>query len=105
MSLDADTERRIIQCIDEALETLGNNGKRALTRYLERDIGLKKGEIPQKPEQFRKVLDLILGEHGADVLEAMIARKLLTSLGLSRKSKMTLAEAISVIKASQEKSC
>jgi hypothetical protein len=105
MSLDADTEREILQCVDEVLETLGKKGRQALTQYLERSIGLKREEIPQKPELFRKGLSLILGEHGADVLETAIVQKLLTSLGLGRKPKLTLADVICIIKAAQEKSC
>jgi hypothetical protein len=105
MSLDADTERKILQCVDEVLETLGKKGRQTLTQYLERSIGLKREEIPQKPELFRKGLCLILGEHGADVLETAIVQKLLTTLGLDRKPKLTLADVICIIKAAQEKFC
>jgi hypothetical protein len=105
MSLDPDTEHKIMQCVDEALETLGKRGKQALTRNLERNIGLKKKEIPQKPELFHEGLNLILGKRGADVLETAIVQKLLTSSGIDPKSKMTLTEVIDIIKAAQEKSC
>lgn len=105
MSLDADTERKILQCVDEVLETLGKKGRQALAQYLERSIGLKREEIPQKPELFHKGLCLILGEHGADVLETAIVQKLLTTLGLDRKPKLTLADVMCIIKAAQEKSC
>lgn len=105
MSLDADTERKILQCVDEVLETLGKKGRRALTHYLERSIGLKREEIPQKPELFHKGLCLILGKHGADALETTIVQNLLTTLGLDPKPKLTLADAISIIKAAREKSC
>jgi len=104
MSLDADTERKILQCVDEVLETLGKKGRQVLTHYLERSIGLKREEIPQKPELFRKGLCLILGEHGADALETAIVQKLLTTLGLDRKPKLTLADVMCIIKAAQGKS-
>jgi hypothetical protein len=104
MSLDTDTEHKIQQCINEVLETLGKSGKQAFTHYLEKDIGLKKEEIPQKPELFSKGLNLIFGEQGADLLEIAIVQKLLTSLGLDPKSKLTLGEAISTIKKAQKKS-
>jgi len=103
MSLDPDTERKISQCIDDALETLGKSGKRALRHYLERDIGLKTKEIPRKPDLFCKGLNFVFGEQGADALETAIVQRLLTSLGLDIKSKLTLAEAISIIKTAQEK--
>jgi hypothetical protein len=105
MSLDPDTEHKIMQCVDEALETLGKRGKEALTRHLERNIGLKKKEIPQKPELFHEGLNLILGKRGADILETAIVQKLLTSSGIDPKSKITLTEVIGIIKAAQEKSC
>ena len=105
MSLDTDTEHKIQQCINEVLETLGKSGKQAFTHYLEKDIGLKKEEIPQKPELFSKGLNLIFGEQGADLLETAIVQKLLTTLGLDRKPKLTLADVMCIIKAAQEKSC
>ena len=104
MSLDPDTERKISQCIDDVLETLGKSGKQALSHHLEKDIGLKTEEIPQKPDLFHKGLNFVFGEQGADALETAMVQRLMTSLGLDPKSKLTLAEAISIIKAAQEKS-
>ena len=103
MSLDPGTERKISQCIDDALETLGKGGKQALSHYLEKNIGLKTEEIPKKPDLFCKGLNFVFGEQGADALETAIVQRLLTSLGLEIKSKLTLAEAISITKAAQEK--
>ena len=104
MSLDPDTQRKISQCIDDVLETLGKSGKQALTHHLEKNIGLKTEDIPRKPDLFCKGLNLIFGEQGADLLETAIVQKLLTSLGLDPKSKLTLEEAISTIKKAQKKS-
>jgi hypothetical protein len=98
MSLNPDAKLKISQCVDEVLETLGKRGKQALIRYLEIDIGLKTEEIPQKPELFRKGLNLIFGEQAAGLLETEIVQKLQTSLGLDPKSKLTLAETIKIIK-------
>jgi hypothetical protein len=103
MSLDADTERKISHCVSEVLETLGKNGKQALTHYLDTNMGLKKEEILQKPELFSKGLDLIFGEQGADVLETAIVRKLQTSFGLVPKSKLTFVEAIGIIRVAQKR--
>jgi hypothetical protein len=105
MSLNPETRRKISRSIDEVLETLGKSGKQALTKYLETTIGLKKKEIPQKPELFRKGLNLIFGDQAADLLETEIVEKLLTSLEIDPKSKLTLAEAIGLIRAAQEKPC
>jgi hypothetical protein len=88
MSLDPETERRILQCVDEVLETLGKSEAQIFISYLARDLGLKK-EIPRKPEQFSKGLKLIFGEKAANVLETAIVQKLLASLGIDRKTKLT----------------
>ena len=104
MSLDPDAQRKILQCVNDALETLGKSGKQALSHYLEKDVDLKIEEIPQKPDLFRKGLNLIFGEQGADALETAIVQRLMASLGLDPKPKLTLAEAINIIKAAQEKS-
>lgn len=102
MPLNPDAERKILRCIDEVLETLGKNGKQALIRYLEIDIGLKTEDIPQKPELFRKGLNRIFGEQAAGLLETEIVQKLQTSMELDPKSKLTLTETIKIIKG-QEK--
>lgn len=103
MSLDPETERRILQCVDKVLGTLGKSEAQIFS-YLARDLGLKKKEIPRKPEQFSKGLKLVFGEQAANVLETAIVQKLLTSLGIDLRTKLTLAEAIVIVKAEREKS-
>jgi len=104
MSLDPETERRILQCVDKVLGTLGKSEARIFISYLARDLGLKKKEIPRKPEQFSKGLKLVFGEKAASVLETAIVQKLLASLGIDRKTKLTLARVIVIVKAEREKS-
>ena len=104
MSLDPETERRILQCVDEVLEALGKSEARIFISYLARSLGLKKKEIPRKPEQFSKGLKLVFGEKAANVLETAIVQKLLTSLGIDLRTKLTLAGAIVIVKAEREKS-
>ena len=104
MSLDPETERRILQCVDEVLEALGKSEAQIFISYLARSLGLKKKEIPRKPEQFSKGLKLVFGEKAASVLETAIVQKLLASLGIDRKTKLTLARVIVIIKAEREKS-
>jgi len=104
MSLDPETERRILQCVDEVLETLGKSEAKLFISYLARNLGLKKKEIPRKPEQFSKGLNLIFGEQAASVLETAIVQKLLANLGIDRKTKLTLARVIVIVKAEREKS-
>ena len=104
MSLDPETERRILQCVDGVLETLGESGAQMFISYLARDLRLRKRDIPRKPEQFSKGLKLVFGEKAANVLETAIVQKLLASLGIDRKTKLTLARVIVIVKAEREKS-
>lgn len=101
MSIDAVTEQKILQCIDEGLEILGDKGKRTVHSCLEKDIGLKREDIPEKPELFCEGLNLILGDHGAVVVTDCIVRKLLTRFSLKQKPDLTLSDVIQMIKTVQ----
>lgn len=104
MSHDSDTEQKILRCIDEGLETLGKSGKRALIQYLERNIGLKKKEIPKNPELFCKGLDSVFGEQGSKAIRKWLVQELLRNFRLEKKANLTFAKAIEMIRAAQEKS-
>jgi hypothetical protein len=103
MSADPDIEQRILQCIDEALGTLGSSGRKALLLHLEKNAGIKRKDISTKPELFCNELNMILGRRGAVLINKLIVKKLLTDFGLRQKSVLTLAEAIGLIKATREK--
>ena len=103
MSADPDVEQRILQCIDEALGTLGKGGRKALLLHLEKRTGIKRKEISTNPEMFSEELNLILGRQGAVLVSKLIVKKLQTGFGLEQKSNLTLAEAIKMIKATQQK--
>jgi hypothetical protein len=103
MSADPDVEQRILQCVDEALGTLGKSGRKALLLHLERSAGIKRKEISINPELFSNELNLILGRQGAVLVSKMIVKKLQTGFGLQQKPNLTLAEAIKMIRAAQEK--
>lgn len=98
MSLDRNVEQKILFCIDEALETLGKDGKQTLKNYFQRHVHLEKTRIVEEPELFSKRLGLVLGERSAKVLEAWIVRKLVSSFELKGKPDLTLAQAIKIIK-------
>ncbi|MGB8780413.1 MAG: hypothetical protein WCD81_07165 [Candidatus Bathyarchaeia archaeon] len=103
MSADPDVEQRILQCVDEALGTLGKSGRKALLLHLEKSAGIKRKEISTKPELFCNELNLILGRQGAVLISKLIVKKLLTGFGLRQKSDLTVTETIKLIKATQEK--
>ena len=102
MSTDPEVEERILQCIDAALGTLGKSGRKALLLHL-KSACINRKEISTNPELFSKELNLILGRQGAVLLNKLIVKKLQTGFELRQKSNLTLAEAIKMIKATQEK--
>ena len=94
MSWNDGIDQRITICIDEALNSLGLRGKQALLNHLEKDAGLRKDTILENPGLFRKGLGLVLGEKSADVIEASIVERLVSSFELKQTSDLTLAKAI-----------
>ncbi len=86
MSKNHDILRRIVQdAIDRALSVLGENGKRALYFHLENSFGVRRSEIPDKPEIFSQALRTIFGP-GSAILEQSIVRELSESEGLQLTS-------------------
>jgi hypothetical protein len=99
MRTDPSVEERILTCIDEALAALGEDGKRTLQKYFYKNAHLEKDRIVEEPELFKKKLQQVLGQRSARALEAWIVRNLVSSFELKKRSNMTLAEAIKLIKA------
>ena len=104
MTTDNGVEQKILFCIDEALETLGKDGKQTLKNYFQRHVHLENSRIVEDPELFSKRLGLVLGERSAKALEAWIVRKLVSNFELKSRPKLTLAQAIRAVKASEEES-
>jgi len=103
MKSKSDLDQRILKCIDDGLQTLGEGGKQAIYYYLEKNLGLKKEEIPKKPEVFCNGLNSIFGKEGTNLIGRWIVEKLKRNFTLNEQSKVNLAEAIAEIKASQKK--
>lgn len=99
MTTESKVKQKILQCIDDALQALGDGGRKAIYYYLEKNLGLKREEIPRKPEIFWKGLNSIFGEEGARIIEKWILQKLGISFELKVGSKLTFFEAIAIIKA------
>ena len=104
MSWNDGIDQRITLCIDEALNSLGLRGKQAMLNHLEKDTGLRKDTILENPELFRKGLGLVLGEKSADVIEASIVERLVSSFELNQTSDLTLAKAIDMIRTAEKES-
>lgn len=103
MTAESKVEQKILRCIDDGLQTLGESVKKAIYYHLKKKFRLKREEIPKKPEKFCRGLTLMFGEKGADIIENWIIEKLKMSFNLEEQSKITFAKAIDMIKARQEK--
>lgn len=103
MTAESNVEQKILGCIDDGLQTLGDSGKKAIYYYLKKNFRLKREQIPQKPEKFCRGLTLMFGEEGADIIENWIVEKLRMTFHLKQRSKITFANAIDMIKARQKK--
>lgn len=99
MTAESELEKRIMQYVDDGLEVLGDSGKKAVYYYLKKNFGVKRKEIPKKPELFGKGLIFVFGEEGTDIIEKRIVEKLRTSFDLKHQSKITFVEAVAMIKA------
>jgi hypothetical protein len=103
MTAESKLEKRIMQCVDDGVEVLGDSGKKAIYYYLKKNFRLKREQIPQKPEKFCRGLTLMFGEEGADMIENCIVEKLRMTFHLKHRSKITFANAVDMIKARQKK--
>jgi hypothetical protein len=102
MTSESNIDRKILRCIEDGLEILGNSGKKATYYYLEKNIGLKKDEIPKKPEKFSQGLAMIFGEKGTAIIEKNLVKKLATCFDLNQQAGITLSDAVAAIKAKHE---
>ena len=98
-------DQKIQLCVDRVLNSLGLKGKQTLLKYLEKDIGLREDEIPENPALFSKGLRLLLGEKGADLIEASIMEGLVSNFELNQTSDLTFAKAIGMIKTAELEPC
>ena len=105
MSADQSIDQKILLCINEVLDSLGPSGKQALMNHLERDAGLRRNTILENPQLFSRGLGLVLGEQSAQVIEAWIVKRLVSSFGLKQAPNLTLAKAIEMINSAEKEPC
>jgi hypothetical protein len=98
---ESEANSEILQCIDDGLNLLGESGKRAANYYLKKN-GIRKEEIPAKPETLREGLEGLLGELGAEVIENWIVQKLRLRFDLDLGSRLSFAKAVRIIKTRQK---
>ena len=80
----------VLKCVDRGLRRLGETVKRIVYCYLENERGVKREEIPDKPQEFILGLEKIYGS-GAKIIERFIVSEIVDEFGVEASS---LAEGI-----------
>lgn len=81
-----DFKKVFIEAVDNGLLALGESPRNAIYFHLERNLKLKKEEIPEKVEKFLEGLENIFGP-GSRIVEKVIVKDLYTRLGLEFEEK------------------
>lgn len=98
MSASFSPNQRIFKCIDEGLQVVVDSAKHAIYYCLEKDFRLKKDEIPEHPEVFKKAIASIFGEEGSKIIEELIVQKMTKTFKLKHKLKLSFVEVVQRLK-------
>ncbi|MEM2103791.1 MAG: hypothetical protein QW717_02720 [Candidatus Bathyarchaeia archaeon] len=72
----------LLEAIDEALQsTLGESGKTVVYYHFQKNSGVEREDIPEKPEVFIEFLNRLFG-FGAKIIEEAIVKSLCSKLGI-----------------------
>lgn len=94
-------DKVLLEAVDEGLTVFGESARHVIRYYLEKNHGLRREDIPKKPETFDTALKTIFG-FGASVIERHILEKLYAKLQLTYEEKEGWAF-IDYIKEAKEK--
>lgn len=90
--------QKILECVNAGLQILGESAKDAIYFYAEKNFGLNKTEIPEKPQAFSVALTSVFGE-GAKTIEGLIVQEMRQTFKLNIRHELTFAEAVLLVKA------
>ncbi len=90
---------RVLTCVDKGLSRLGGTVKHVVYWYIENEYGLKREEIPEKPEEFVKGLEKMYGP-GARVIELNILKEFSEEFRVACES---LVEAVKTVEKLEDK--
>ena len=76
----------LVKAVDESLSFLGDSAKCSIYFHLETSFGMKREEIPKKPEVFAEKLEELFKE-GSCYIKRLILKRLYESAGLELKCK------------------
>jgi len=74
--------KALLEAVDYGLLALGERVRQVIYHHIERNYQVKREEIPEKIDAFRKALEGIFGA-AAKVVEKLIAKNLYSILGLN----------------------
>ena len=78
--------RLLAKAVDESLSFLGESAKYSIYFHLEYSFGLRKEEIPKRPEVFAEKLESLFKD-GSIYIKRLILKRLYESVGLELKCK------------------
>jgi len=73
--LGEELKKRILRCVDKALDTFGESFRQVVYYYVGQNYGLKQQDIVDRPQDFVEALRNIFGA-GADVIERVLAENI-----------------------------
>jgi hypothetical protein len=90
--------RKIAECVSTALKKLGGNIDETIFYYLNKDFGLERLEIAEKPEVFERAILSIFGEQGSKVIMKLVLEELRKTFALKKVINLTFREAVDLAK-------
>ncbi|HYB04606.1 MAG TPA: hypothetical protein VED17_09090 [Nitrososphaerales archaeon] len=85
----------IFQCIDRALNTLGENAKLALYYQIGSKLNLDAKQFPTRPLDVAESLHKILGDSGYVFIERLMIREIKVTFDLHLKEGMSFSQVVS----------
>ncbi|MFI5419990.1 MAG: hypothetical protein ACHQ1H_03395 [Nitrososphaerales archaeon] len=83
-----------MECIDRALQTLGEGVQPAFYHQIEKKHNLPREQFVTKPKVIIEYLDELLGPNGSAVLERLIVREVRKAFGLKDERNLPLSNII-----------
>ena len=94
-------ENLLLEAIDQSLSVLGESSRISIYFHLEKTYGVKRQDIPQKPEAFVSAVEKIFGP-GAKIIENMVSKGLCEKAGLCTQDgavkNLSFVETVAVVK-------
>lgn len=91
--MEDDPDRLVLQCIEDGLLILGDEGKSVVLWWLETKCHIRKKEIPSRIDEFVGLLEELFGS-GAKIIERSITKEVQRAFHLSDADATELTPAV-----------